>query len=68
MTAPRKPRAAKVAPAPAAELTTNQLRVAQLFGAMDEEYQAALLPMIVEMAAKFPRRARPELRLVGGAK
>lgn len=65
MIGPKKPRSASKAPA-APALTADQLHVAKLFKSMDEKYQAALLPMIVEMAAKFPRRARPALRLVGG--
>lgn len=63
MTAPRKPRA--VTPPPA-ELTADQLRIAQLFAAMDEEAQAPMLEMMEAMAASRPRRARPTLRLVGG--
>lgn len=64
MTTPKKPRAAE--PAPAAELTANQQRAAQLFGVIDNEMQVALLRMLEDAARTCPRRARPALRLVGG--
>lgn len=69
MTAPRKPRGAFAhEPAPAAPLTADQLRVAQLFATLTDQTQQAMLYMMAEMAKDFPRRARPALRLVGGAK
>ena len=68
MTARKKPRAAKVAPAPAVELTADQLRVAKLFAALTDQTQEAMLHMMTEMAKDFPRHKRPALRLVGGAR
>lgn len=64
MTAPKKPRAAKVAPA--SDLTADQLRIAQHFAAMSDEAQEAMLRMAAAMAERLPRRTRPMLRLVGG--
>lgn len=66
MTAPKKPRATKVAPAPTPDFTADQLRVAQHFAAMNDEAQEAILRMMAEVAKRLPRRARPALRLVGG--
>ena len=66
MTAPKKPRAVKTAPAD--NLTADQLRVAQLFAKLTDQTQQAMLSMMVEMAKDFPRHARPALRLVGGGK
>ena len=68
MTARKKPRAAKVAPAPVEQFTADQLRVAQLFGLMSDAAQSHLLPMIEAVAREMPRHVRPALRLVGGAK
>jgi flagellar motor protein MotB len=66
---PKRPRRA-VEPqlVPAAELTVNQLRVAHLFASMSDEAQEGVLPMIEAIARELPRRVRPALRLVGGAK
>lgn len=66
MTARKKPRAAKVTPAPAAALTAGQLRAAQLFATMDDKAQESMLRMMAAMARDFPRHVRPTLRLVGG--
>lgn len=66
MTAPKKPRAAKMAPVPAPDLTADQLRIAQHFAAINDEAQEAILQMMAEMAKRCPRHARPVLRLVGG--
>lgn len=68
MTAPKMPRPAKVAPMPAAELTAAQLRAAQLLARMNDGAQAAVLDLMAGMAESCPRRVRPVLRLVGGAK
>lgn len=68
MTAPTKPRAAKVAPMPAAKLTAAQLRAAQLLAQMNDGAQAAVLDLMAGMAESCPRRVRPALRLVGGTK
>lgn len=66
MTAPKKPRVAKVTPAPAPDLTADQLRIARYFAAMNDEAQETILRMMAEVAKRLPRRARPALRLVGG--
>lgn len=67
MSGPKKPRGAVAPkPAPAAPLTADQLRVAQLFATLTDQTQQAMLYMMVEMAKDFPRRARPALRLVSG--
>lgn len=68
MTAPKKPRAAKVAPMPSAELNAAQLRAAQLLTQMNDGAQAAVLDLMAGMAESCPRRVRPVLRLVGGTK
>ena len=68
MSAPKKPRATKVTPAPASALTADQLRLAQLFAALDDKAQASMLRFIAAMVESFPRHARPALRLVGGGK
>ena len=69
MTAPKKLRAAKITPAPAAELTADQLRAAQLLAHMNDGAQAAVLDFMAGMAESCPRHQRPALRLVsGGAK
>nr|WP_315400337.1 hypothetical protein [uncultured Duganella sp.] len=51
---------------PAAELTADQLRLAQLFAALDDKAQASMLRFIAAMVENFPRHKRPALRLVGG--
>jgi len=57
-----------VAPA-SAPLTAAQLRIAQLFSAMDDRRQQEALVRMTRIAATHPRHIRPELRLlVGGAK
>ncbi|MEV4782107.1 hypothetical protein [Burkholderia sp. LMU1-1-1.1] len=69
MSAPKKPLSATPsvrAPAPSAELTANQLRAAQLFAALTDQTQEAMLHMMIEMAKDFPRHKRPVLRLIGG--
>ena len=66
MTSPTKPRAARNAPVPAAELTAAQLRAAQLLAQMNDEAQSAVLDFMASMVESCPRRARPVLRLVGG--
>lgn len=66
MTAPRKPRAAKVAPVPAIELSAAQLRAARLLAQMNDGAQAAVLDLMAGMAESCPRHKRPALRLVGG--
>lgn len=69
MSAPKKPRrAAAPKPVLAVELTANQLRVAQLFAALTDQTQEAMLDMMAAMAIDFPRHKRPALRLVGGAR
>jgi len=65
--APKRPRsAATPRPVPAAELTADQLRIAQLFAAMDARAQEGMMSMMLAMAEDFPRHTRPALRLVGG--
>ena len=67
MTAPKKPRrAAAPKPAPAAELTADQLRIAQLFASMEDDAQEGMMRMMVAMVESCPRRTRPALRLVSG--
>lgn len=66
MTTTKKPRAARTATRPRPELTPNQLRVVQLFAAMDEKTQIDVLPIIEAWSIRFPRHKRPSLRLVGG--
>lgn len=69
MITPKTTRAAQAAPAPAAALTAGQLRVAQLYAALTDETQEAMLNMMAGMVESFPRHKRPALRLVaGGAK
>lgn len=65
--APKRPRrAAKPQAVPVAELTADQLRLAQLFAALDDKAQATMLRFIAGMVESFPRHKRPVLRLVGG--
>ena len=66
MTAPKKPRTAKVAPAPTAELTADQLRVVKLFAELTDHTQRQMLEIMATMAKDFPRHTRPALRLVSG--
>jgi hypothetical protein len=49
-----------------AALTANQLRIVQLFAAMDDRRQEEMLHFAAGVARTFPRRAAPQLRLVGG--
>jgi hypothetical protein len=65
MNAPKKPREA---PAPAAEFTAMQMRVAQLFAALDDRRQQEAIVKLTRMVATHPRHAAPALRLVGGAR
>lgn len=49
-----------------APLTADQLRIAQLFAAMDGRRQRELMTFATRIAELFPRRAKPALRLVDG--
>lgn len=53
----------KPAPAP---LTADQLRIAQLFAAMDDRRQYEALVKLTRMAQAHPRRAAPTLHLIAG--
>lgn len=55
-----------ISPAPAIQLTDDQLRIAQLFANMDERRQQEAIVKMTRMAAAHPRRARPALHLVSG--
>lgn len=56
---------AKPVPAP---LTKEQILVAKYFALMDDRRQLEVMRYVVSIAKAFPRRARPVLRIVGGAK
>lgn len=64
---PRRPRrTSTVQPAPAAQLTAEQLRMVQIFATMDDECQEQALRICAAWAEIFPRRHAPALRLVVG--
>ncbi|MYN45937.1 hypothetical protein GTP23_12850 [Pseudoduganella sp. FT93W] len=54
---------------PSANLTASQIRIAELFGAMDDRRQAELMTFAILTVLDHPRRKKPTFRLIaGGAK
>ena len=56
----------KSIPSTSVQLTADQLRIAQLFAAMDDRRQQEAIVRMARIAATHPRRAAPALRLIAG--